>query len=259
MKNTMLIGDTQVSVYGSGPTLVMCHGFTTTAKFWREQIGTFSQTHRVVVLDLPGHGRSPRPADRKYTIDAFVADLELIFETLVITDAVLIGLSMGGTVSQHFALKNPGLLKALVLVGATPHGLGPAVQVHNVLEAIERLGVEQSSQDVIDRSFGSCASSELLAFAKNEVINTPAFVAREAIVSLNAADSRPLLAKLKMPTLVICGEEDQITPPDQSLNLAKGIPHATLELLKKAGHFPMLEQPERFNAALRSFVDRISA
>ncbi|UOP10330.1 alpha/beta fold hydrolase [Pseudomonas palleroniana] len=255
----MLIGDTQVGIYGSGPTLVMCHGFTTTAQFWREQIGTFSQTHRVVVLDLPGHGRSPRPADRKYTIDAFVTDLELIFKTLTITDAVLIGLSMGGTVSQHFALKNPELLKALVLVGATPHGLGPAVQVNNVLEAIERLGVEQSSQDVIDRSFAPGTCTELLAFAKREVINTPDFVAREAIVSLNEADSRPLLTKLKMPTLVICGEEDQITPPDQSSSLATGIPNATLELLKRAGHFPMLEQPERFNAVLCAFLDRISA
>jgi pimeloyl-ACP methyl ester carboxylesterase len=255
----MLIGDTQVSVYGNGPTLVMCHGFTTTAQFWREQIKPFSQTHRVVVFDLPGHGCSPRPTERTYTIESFVTDLELIFKTLRITDAVLIGLSMGGTVSQHFALKNPEFLKALVLVGATPHGLGPAVQVSSVLGAIDRLGVGQASQNVIDRSFPAGTDTELLAFAKTEVLNTPEFVAREAIVSLNDADSRPLLAKLTLPTLVICGKEDQITPPDQSLILANGIPNATLEYLNNAGHFPMLEQPKQFNAVLYAFLNQISA
>lgn len=257
------IGDMRVRVAGTGPALVFCHGFTTTGEFWREQIGPFSQTHRVVVPDLPGHGRSPGPDTRSYTIDAFVDDLSLVFETLRLDDAILVGLSMGGTIAQRFVLrhqhKKPHLLRALALVGATPHGLGADVDVRNVLLAIERLGVQAASQAVIERSFGSAASRDLVDFACAEVTQTPAFVARQAIASLNEADSRAELARITLPTLVVCGEEDAITPPAESRALAAGIPGAHLEMVERAAHFPMLEQPARFNAALRDFVDRMAA
>lgn len=251
------IGDMRVSITGRGPTVVFCHGFTTTGKFWGEQIGAFSRDHRLVVPDLPGHGDSWSPVNRHYTIDAFVDDLAKVFDALKIEDAVLVGLSMGGTVAQRFTLKHRHRLRGLVLVGATPHGLGPDVNVDNVLAAIDRLGVVAASQAVIDRSFGSAASEALVSFARQEVAKTPEFVAREAIVSLNEADSRAHLPKLDLPTLVICGEEDAITPPAESRALATGIPRAELELIAKAAHFPMLEQPVRFNSILRAFLGRI--
>lgn len=257
MNDIHTIGDMHIRVAGQGPALVFCHGFTTTGEFWRNQIGLFSRDHRVVVPDLPGHGRSASPRSRQYTIDAFVDDLALVFDQLCVNDAILVGLSMGGTIAQRFALKHGDRLRALVLVGATPHGLGPDVAVENVLAAIRRLGVVAASQTVIDRSFGSMASAELLAFAREQVAQTPEFVACEAIVSLNAADSRKQLARLALPTLVVCGEEDAITPPAESHALVHGIPGAILQMVPGAGHFPMLEQPEHFNEILREFLARI--
>ena len=251
------IGDMQVIVEGSGPTLVFCHGFTTTGQFWRKQLASFSASYRLVVLNLPGHGISPAPRNRRYTIDAFVADLELVFRELKIEKAILIGLSMGGTIAQRFALRNPKLLQALVLVGATPHGLGADVKVENVIANIDALGVEQASQNVIERSFGSAASRDLLEFGKQEVIQTPAFVAKEAIASLNEADTRAQLRQIALETLVICGEEDRITPVDESRTLAAEIPNAELAIISKAAHFPMLEQPAQFNAVLGRFINRI--
>ena len=258
MNDILSIGDMHVRVAGTGPALVFCHGFTTTGEFWREQIGAFSHDHRVVVPDLPGHGRSAYPRKRRYTIDAYVADLALLFDKLHLGDAILVGLSMGGTIAQRFALAHGSRLRALVLVGATPHGLGPDVSVNNVLQAIDHLGVAAASQAVIDRSFGSVASAELVAFAREQVAQTPEFVAREAIISLNEADSRLQLASLALPTLVVCGEEDAITPPAESHALAAGIPGATLQMVPGAAHFPMLEQPERFNAVLRDFLNRVA-
>jgi pimeloyl-ACP methyl ester carboxylesterase len=247
-----------VTVRGEGLTLVFCHGFTTTSEFWREQMDAFSATHRVVAVNLPGHGRSPHPEGRDYTIDAFVDDLDLVFHELQIDRAVLVGLSMGGTVAQQFALRFPQRLDALVLVGATPHGLGPDVDVDNVIGAIDEFGVEKASQNVIERSFAAAASPQLLAFAKQEVIQTPEFVARAAIASLNRADSRKTLGHIKLPTLVVCGAQDRITPPSQSQALAAGIKGSTLVFIDDAAHFPMLEQPEKFNSVLRNFVDRIA-
>lgn len=258
MTKTMTIRDMQVQVQGEGPALVFCHGYTTTGRFWREQVEPFCRTHRVVVINLPGHGPSGCPEDRDYTMDAFVDDVAQVFDKLALRDAILVGLSMGGTISQRYALKQPQSLAGLVLVGATPHGLGPDVQVSNVLAAIDALGVEEASQRVIERSFAASAPAELVEFAKREVIQTPAFVAKRAIVSLNQSDTRNELQRLQMPTLVVCGKEDRITPPEESEALAKGISNSRLVLIEGAGHFPMLEAPEVFNLELRRFIDELA-
>lgn len=254
LSKAIKIGDTIVEVSGAGTPLVFVHGFTTTAEFWREQVEAFSSRHQMVRINLPGHGRSPRPEDRRYTIDAFVNDVLSVYRTLAIESAVLVGLSMGGTVAQSFALSYPERVRALVLVGATPHGLGADVNVDNVLKAIDELGVVSASQRVIERSFGSAASPELIEFARKEVAQTPAFVAREAIKSLNASDSRSRLGEIHVPTLVVVGDEDIITPPSESRALAAGIPNSELAIISEAGHFPMLERPDRFNPLLGEFL-----
>lgn len=251
------IGDMVVQVSGEGPALVCVHGFTTTSEFWREQVEEFSQDHMLIRPNLSGHGVSPHPRGRDYTIEAFARDIEKVFQHFGIDRAVLVGLSMGGTIAQRFTLDNPGLLDGLVLVGATPHGLGPDVNADNVLRAIDKVGIAQSSQDVIERSFASVSPRALVDFAKREVIQTPDFVARAAIQSLNAADTRPWLKSIAVPTLVVVGEDDIITPPAESKQLANGIPSAELRVIERAGHFPMLEQPAVFNSALRRFLSKL--
>ncbi|SDK12857.1 Pimeloyl-ACP methyl ester carboxylesterase [Bradyrhizobium sp. Rc2d] len=253
---TITIGDTVVQVSGEGTPLVFVHGFTTTAEFWREQVETFSVRHQMIRINLPGHGRSPRPENRAYTIEAFVEDVLRVYRELAIDSAVLVGLSMGGTVAQTFALTYPDRVRALVLVGATPHGLGADVNVDNVLKAIEDLGVVAASQKVIERSFGSDANPALVDFAKNEVAQTPAFVARQAIASLNASDSRARLGEIHVPTMVVVGDEDIITPPSESQILAAGIPNSQLYCIPRAGHFPMLERPDTFSRLLGDFLMR---
>lgn len=253
---TITIGDTVVQMSGAGTPLVFVHGFTTTAEFWREQVEAFSSRHQTIRINLPGHGRSPRPDNRNYTIEAFVEDVLGVYRALSIDSAVLVGLSMGGTVAQSFTLAYPERVRALVLVGATPHGLGADVNVDNVLKAIDDVGVVVASQNVIERSFGSAASPGLVEFAKNEVAQTPAFVARQAIVSLNVSDTRARLGEIRVPTLVVVGEEDIITPPSESQSLADGIPISELYSIPWAGHFPMLERPDMFNRLLGQFLLR---
>jgi 3-oxoadipate enol-lactonase len=254
---TVRSGDMLVRVSGAGAPLVLLHGYTTTAEFWREQIDAFSTGHRVIRPNLPGHGISPSPKDRAYTVDAYVADLERMFEQFALHDAVLVGLSMGGIVAQRFALKNPALLRALVLVDTTSHGFGPDVQASSVFDAIDKLGIAESSRLVAQRSFGASSSAALIEWAAHEVVQTPEFVAREAVASINAFDSRPQLARIAMPTLVMVGEEDAITPPASARELHARIPHSTLEVIEHAAHFPMLEQPQAFNRVLQRFIERV--
>src|SRR6267154_510258 len=119
------IGDTFVRISGQGFPLVFVHGFTTTSEFWREQAEEFSKAYRVIRINLPGHGASPAPTSRGYRLEDFVEDVNRVFRELSIEKAILIGLSMGGIVAQKFALKYGHLVKALVLVDTTSHGIGP--------------------------------------------------------------------------------------------------------------------------------------
>ena len=247
------IGDTFVRISGQGFPLVFVHGFTTTSEFWREQAEEFSKAYRVIRINLPGHGASPAPTSRSYCLEDFVEDVARVFRELSIEKAVLIGLSMGGIVA--FALNYRHLVKALVLVDTTSHGIGPDATADAFLAIADKRGLKKAVQDLSDISFSSSASPALLEWARREVIQTPEFVARAAVRSLNDADTRGSLSQIKVPTLVIAGEEDRVTPPQESEILAKGISDSTLSLIPGAGHFSMLDDPVAFNRILRRFLD----
>ena len=249
------IGDTFVRISGQGFPLVFVHGFTTTSEFWREQTEEFSKAYRVIRINLPGHGASPALMSRGYCIEDFVEDVDRVFRELSIEKAILIGLSMGGIVAQKFALKYRHLLKALVLADTTAHGIGPDATDDAFFAVADKQGCKKAVQDLSDISFTSSASAAMLEWARREVIQTPEFVARAAVRSLNDADARGSLSQIKVPTLVIAGEEDRVTPPQDSEILAKGISDSTLSLIPGAGHFSMLDNPVAFNLILRTFLD----
>jgi pimeloyl-ACP methyl ester carboxylesterase len=249
------IGDTFVRISGQGMPLVFVHGFTTTSEFWKEQTEEFSKAYLVIRINLPGYGASPAPTSRSYCLEDFVEDVARVFRELSIDKAVLIGLSMGGIVAQKFGLKYSHLVKGLVLVDTTAHGIGPDATADAFLAIADKRGLKKAVQDLSDMSFSSSTSPALLEWARREVIQTPEFVARAAIRSLNDADTRGSLSQIKVPTLVIAGEEDCVTPPQESEILARGISDSTLSFIPSAGHFAMLEKPVTFNRILRSFLD----
>ena len=249
------IGDTFVRISGQGFPLVFVHGFTTTSEFWSEQVKEFAEAYRVIRINLPGHGASPAPTSRGYRIEDFVEDVARVFQELNVDRAILIGLSMGGIIAQEFTIKYPHLVKVLVLVDTTAHVIGADATADAFLAAVDKRGAEKAIQDLSDISFSSSASPALLEWARREVIQTPEFVARAAVRSLNDADTRGSLSQIKVPTLVIAGEEDRVTPPQESEILAKGISDSTLALIPGAGHFSMLENPVAFNRILRTFLD----
>jgi pimeloyl-ACP methyl ester carboxylesterase len=162
---------------------------------------------------------------------------------------------MGGIVAQKFALRYRHLVRALVLVDTTSHGIGPDATANAFLAVADKRGLKKAVQRLWDISFSPPASPALLEWARREVIQTPEFVARAAVRSLNDADTRGSLSQIKVPALVIAGEEDRVTPLQESEILAKGISDSTLSLIPGAGHFSMLENPAAFNRILRRFLD----
>jgi pimeloyl-ACP methyl ester carboxylesterase len=114
--STITVDDMQVRVSGNGFPLILLHGFTTTSEFWRERVEDFSASYRVIRPNLPGHGISGSPATRKYTIEAFVEDIEQLFRYFSFSQAALVGLSMGGIIAQHIAARTRNCLNRSYLL-----------------------------------------------------------------------------------------------------------------------------------------------
>lgn len=247
----------KISVDGSGPPLIFVHGFTTTSNFWWHQIPDFAKRYRTVRFDLRGHGDSAKPRDIDYTIEGFCEDLRTVMDRLDVDAATIFGLSMGGAITMRFALDHPERVKALGLIGTTAFGLGPMVQARNVLARITEIGIEAASQEVIVHSFDRSTDDAIVEWAKKEVIKTPRYVAEPAILSLDAFDVRKDLHRLKVPTLIVVGENDVITPVPSSRFLHDSIAGSELHIVPNAGHFPMLERPHTFNQIGLRWLQRI--
>lgn len=213
---------------------------------WVQQRLAFAGAHDVRTPDLPGHGHSEAaPLER-------IADMAVWLARAFgpMTDAVLIGHSMGASVALASAVEDPP--RALVLVGATRRPRVTADFLEKVARdsnvAVERLATggfaSGTRAALVDRASAFLAKTE------------PAVLARDFRASAGF-DATPLLAKVALPTLVIVGDEDRLTTVSEAEDLATGIAGADLAIIPHAGHMVMLERPREFNDVLASFLARI--
>lgn len=225
--------------------LVFLHAAGSSGDQWVQQRLAFAARHEVATPDLPGHGSSAEaPLERIEDIAAWVA------RTQAVERAVVVGHSMGAAVALALAASHP--VRGLVLVGAASRLPVPAGFVEEVARdpaiAAERLATA---------GFASGARAGLVDRASAFLTRTdPEVLARDFAAS-SAFDARDLLARIRVPTRVIVGAEDRMTPLADAEAMARGIAGAELHVVPGAGHMVMLERPREFNAALASFLDRL--
>jgi len=202
---------------------------------------------RVIAPDLPGHGETGGAGGQR--IEEYVAWLAALLDAAGLTRAVLGGHSMGGAVAQRLALAHPERVEALVLVGT-----GARLRVlPRILELCRDAPVEGA------RLVGSLAYSPrtpagAVVEAERALRDTPALVLLGDFLACDRFDAMAEVAGLRVPTLVLVGRDDRLTPPKYALFLAATIPGARLVEVDGAGHFPQLEQPAAVNTALRGFL-----
>lgn len=258
---------------GSGdPALILLHGFAASAFSWREVMAPLGALGTVVAYDRPSSGLTERPlpgdwtGDSPYGPDAQVAQLIGLMDALGISQAVLVGNSAGGTVAVHTALRHPDRVRALVLVDAAIYAGGGAPSW-----AVPLLRTPQFEHigPLISRSLGS-QGERLLDLAWHDPSRvTPETKAgyRKALRAENWDRGLWELTKagrdlklgervkdLRVPTLVITGDDDRIVPTEQSLRLARELPGAELVVIPNCGHVPQEECPEAFLKATTDFV-----
>jgi 3-oxoadipate enol-lactonase len=238
----------------------LLHGLGDSHEVWRHQLDPLALRHRVVALDLRGHGRSPI-GDVPFDLDAMADDVRATLDELRIDRPVLAGLSMGGGVVQTLAVREPELPAALVLVSTSSEFL--AATRERFLTRAERAEREGMAA-VIDATVPRWFTPEFEALHLEEVERTRRTVlatspeAFAAASRANAArDLTASLSRIRCPVLFIGGEEDPAGPRRALEIYRRELPHLLWELIPHASHLVPVEAPEMFNATLLRFLDEV--
>jgi pimeloyl-ACP methyl ester carboxylesterase len=253
----------RVAEAGAGPALVLLHGLSASHHNWEHTIAALAGRWRVVAPDLPGHGDSAKP-DAPYTIDFFAGMIRSLGRALGVEDAVVIGNSLGGQIAIELALTYPRWTRALVL--AAPAG-GFAAPLRALGPAIGAAAAPGVLRITLPRTLARCfydPSSPAHAVRRRllaERLAHPDFpdfaraVARSLAGAL-AAGRQPL-HRLRQPTLLVWGRDDQLVALSGSRRIMREVAHARLAVFERCGHLPMLEHAERFNRLVADFLDAV--
>ncbi len=222
--------------------LIFIHGAGGNHRIWENQTKYFSNA---IAIDLPGH-----PVGKgRTTIDDYVEYVKKFCDRKNLRNIVMIGHSMGGAITQKFALTYPEYLKAIVLVCT-----GAKLKVAPIIfEEIKR-NYENLMELMKNYAFSSKTPVEI----KDKAVEIMKLVKPEVLYgdfeACDKFDVMEYLNRINLPTLIICGREDLLTPVEFSEYMRDNIPNAKLKVLEDAGHMVMLEKPEEFNKILEDFL-----
>jgi pimeloyl-ACP methyl ester carboxylesterase len=252
-------GELEYAVSGDGPALLLLHAFPLGLFMWEAQAEALAASHRVIRFDARGFGGSDL-GQGPLTMERIADDGALLLDHLGVAKAVVGGCSMGGYAALAFVRRHPQRLGGLVLqdtrAGAdTEEGkAGRAALAAKVLAE----GSAAAASAFLPKLLGETTHREraaLVASLRERILASSPQAIADALHGLAArADSRPMLAEVGVPTLVLVGAEDVLTPPAESEAMAAAIAGARLEVVPRAGHLANLERPDAVNAALRAFL-----
>lgn len=240
---------------GAGPALVLQHGFLGGGGYWAPQLPTLCRHFEVLTTDMPGFaGSAAEPVPQ--TMAGFAAALAGLLDALDLARVSLVGHSMGGMLALQFALDHPERLDRLVLYGTACSGRLPK-RFETMEQTVERLreqGAEACAERIVPTWFvdGERAPHFPMCRAAGRGAATEGAI--RAIQAIDAWDVSARLGEVHVPTLVLCGDRDRSTAPDQSMRLYEGIAGAQLAIVPGCAHNVHLERPELFNALLTTFL-----
>ncbi len=252
---------------GDAFPVVLAHGYTGNSRNWALTEPALRDTYRVISLDHRGHGLSHKPTRiEDYSLDLLADDLYGLLQEIGVTECFLVGHSMGGIVSQLVTLAHPELVRALVLVDT-------AAEVPRSLTGKARYEERQRFVKMAEEQGMEAVFEEQLKGADPRIAANPQFIAtwreqflmtsREAYIGgAHGMSSRvsvvDRLKKIRVPALVICGENDEPFV-EASHVMHENIPGSELVMIPGAGHTPQIETPAEFNRILTGFLAKVTA
>jgi len=241
------------------PALVFSNSLGTDFRIWEKVADGLADDYRLIFYDKRGHGLSDAPP-QPYRLDDHIDDLAALLRHLDVSNAVVIGLSVGGMIAQGLATNHPHLVRALILCD-TAHKIGTDAMWNDRIDAVNADGIASLAEAIMLRWFTPAyRSPENPDYAGyvNMLTRTPADGYAGTCAALRDADLTASTRALDLPTLCIVGDQDGSTPPDLVRELASLIKGARFEIIADAGHIPCVEQPEATISLIRSFLDQAS-
>ncbi len=259
-------GIVHYEVYGRGRPVLLLHGWLNSWAVWRPTVELFGQDFRVYALDFFGFGESGGRS-QDFSVANFVLMVEEFMDRMAIRKAPLVGHSMGGTVALNYALDFPEKVVKVIAVGAPIQGtsLRPLLRLAAypgwtrlaetappLYNGFQRILLPSLRVYAHWMAKDSKAVGDMLA---SDVSKLTAGSFFESISTLRQTDLRPRLSELKMPVLGMYGKKDNIVNPNQGQVLKSYLPASTVAMFEDSGHFPMMDESERFHKILRDFLD----
>jgi len=265
------------TVKGSGRPLVLLHSAWATNEWWRWQIPALSRNYRTYAPDVRGHGQST-PLERAHSVEGFSKDLEIYLKKLGLETPVLVGWSLGGIISLQYCLDHAANIKALVLIATQGHK-NPRLKLRFILHFLQAqlsLLMDFTQPRKYDRSIRKFPSyngellerqvrnmlspdtpGDVLDWIIADITKNPRQNYFEIIRSVWNWDAGHKLKHIKVPTLILVGDRDTLTPPRVSHLLHANIPHSRLVIVEGASHYLTLEHPQRVNTEILNFLQEI--
>lgn len=255
-----LVGDVEIAFddIGTGLPVVFLHGFPLNRTMWDPQVGALVAECRCIPIDLRGFGDST--AVGPYSMDVYADDVAGVLDTLQIERAVIAGLSMGGYVAMAMWRRHRHRIRALVLADTRAVADTPEMveRRRSMIEAAEDQGSSAVANMQIAGMMGKTTRDkrpDIYDAIHRMMAQAPVagiIGALEAMI--DRPDSTSTLATVDVPTLIIAGDEDVITPPKESRIMQALIPGSRIEILQQAGHLSNVERPAAFNTVVSEFV-----
>jgi len=249
-------------VKGVGEPVLFLHGWGMDLRIWRQQLKHFSESYKVLAVDLPGHGRS---GWQKVSLDDIAQDIVAILDEMKLKEVRFVGSSFGGLVALKVFSIAPDKFKKLTLIGTLPKFAGSDDFPFGWNEQLIRefgKHVEEDYPVVVDVFFRSLFTIReresrrfkwLQIFRKNQ--GAPLKPALENYLEiLEKEDLRHVLGEVKVPLQLINGKEDEICTADFVEYFKKQNSSARIDIFKECGHFPFLSKPYEFNQTLEDFL-----
>lgn len=237
--------------------LIFFHAFPLSSEMWKEQMNVFSKTHYILAPDLPGFGKGVLPV-HAITFEHYVESVLNFLKEAGIKQSIWCGLSMGGYLALRLYQKAPELCSGLILAdtkSAPDDNPGKEKRWSSIkkLHSHREEFMEKQWQSMLGKS--SRDDMKLKKYFYDIVSKNTEEGISAGLVSLTTRmDCTDMLSDIHVPTLILVGEEDKVTPFSDAQHLHKNITGSQLEVIKKAGHLSNMENPEGFNKAVSEFL-----
>ncbi len=246
---------------GEGKALIILHGLGNNSQSWAHQLRQLEEQFRVIAWDAPGYGDSSDPKEEFQQFSQFADVLKEFLDRLGLQSVYLLGHSMGSAIALDFTSRFPEMVDALIIADATRGAAGVSPEenerrLQNRLHAINTLHPSELARTRVKALLSPNASVEVVKEAERIMSQVRPAGYRSVSYSLSNLNQMDLLSTISVPTLVMCGELDGVTPVSESKVFHELIPHSKLAIVPNTGHLCYQEDPETFNQFVTAFLQK---